>query len=324
MTDANASRDREIFPWTQVHWVFFQKRLQAARLAHAILVGGPPGAGKLALARAMAERLLCRESFEYACGECRSCQLLSGGAHPDFSMLQPDEGKKVIRVDQVRELIGRLDLTTSISARKVALIHPAESMNREAANALLKSLEEPAGDTVLILVSDNPGKLPVTIRSRCQMISVALPEQGEALEWLQASSEQPRAGVRSALLAAGGSPLLARRYLDSPLTEGYTQVQEVLLEVLRHPASVSVYAAQLNDWDPAELWRWLSMCTADWVKKRMLGDSAAGLPLNLALDEKNLLELQQQADINRQLTASSVRADLLLHDWMIKWAELVL
>ena len=142
----------------------------------------------------MVARLLCRENEPAGlCSHCRSCTLLAAGSHPDYFDLQPDEGKQVIKVDQVRALIGKLDLTTSISERKVACIHPAEEMNAAAANALLKSLEEPAGNTVLILVSDNPGRLPVTIRSRCQAISVNQPDSQLVVQtgWRADSDEGP-------------------------------------------------------------------------------------------------------------------------------------
>ena len=137
MTESKVATVSEIYPWLSEHWDFFMSRLNAGRLAHALLIAGAAGNGKLALAAAMVARLLCNEDQPRACGVCRSCKLLAGGAHPDYFELQPEEDSKVIKVDQVRGLIAKLDLTTSISARKVAFIHPAESMNGAAANALL-------------------------------------------------------------------------------------------------------------------------------------------------------------------------------------------
>ena len=135
MTGPEYHHDQPVYPWLREHWQFFQKRLRSERLAHAILIQGPEGAGKLSLATAMAHSLLCHRDLEFACGECRSCQLLSGGAHPEYFQVQLLEKRKEILVKQVRELIGKLDLTTSISSRKVACIHPAEIMNRNAVNA---------------------------------------------------------------------------------------------------------------------------------------------------------------------------------------------
>ena len=313
-----------LYPWLSGHWSFFMRRLESGKLAHALMIEGPSGCGKMALACAMVARLLCREDQSQACGNCRSCKLLAGEAHPDYFDLHPEEGSEVIKVDQVRALIAKLDLTTSISMRKVAYIHPADSMNSAAANALLKSLEEPAGDTVLILVSDNPGRLPVTIRSRCQAITVSQPDNQLARDWLKSSSRKSEDEVSAALQAAGGSPLRAADYLSSPELDAYKQVREGLVTLLGRPAAVSMVSHQLNELNPVDLWRWLSMCTGDVIKSLMTGLPLGWLPSGLQLSDKNLLQLQQKADINRRLSATQVRGDLLLQDWLIRWAEQVI
>lgn len=313
-----------LYPWLDGHWSFFIQRLESDRLPHALIIEGPSGCGKTALAKVMVARLLCREEQAQACGNCRSCKLLEGAAHPDYFELQPEEDSKVIKVDQVRALIGKLDLTTSISMRKVAYLNPADSMNSASANALLKSLEEPAGDTVLILVTDNPGSLPVTIRSRCQAISVTQPDTQLALDWLQSSSGGPKDEVIAALQAAGGSPLRAAHYLSSPELDAYKQVREALVILLGRPATVSMHGHPLNELNPVDLWRWLSICTGDVIKSMMTGVTSSWLPEGVQLDDKTLLQLQRQADINRRLSATQVRGDLLLQDWLIRWAEQVI
>lgn len=313
-----------VYPWLSGHWSFFMQRLTSDRLAHALMIEGAADCGKTSLARAMVERLLCLVEQDQACGSCRSCQLLSGGAHPDFFELVPEEGSEVIKVDQVRGLISRLDLTTSISMRKIAYIHPAENMNAAAANALLKSLEEPVGNAVLILVSNNPARLPVTIRSRCQSIAVNQPDSTVALDWLMDRSGKPRDTVKAALQAAGGSPLRAESYLDSPDLDAYAQVRESLLALLGRPASVSMVNARLSELKAADLWRWLSMCTGEIIKSRMTGELVKDLSMNSKLSDKNLLQLQGQADVNRRLSETPVRGDLLLQEWLIKWAEQIL
>ncbi len=321
MSSPDIVNPAEHYPWLRGHWSFFTQRLEQDRLAHAVMIEGPAACGKLALAHAMVARLLCSEDQPQACGLCRSCKLLEGGAHPDYFELQPEEGSEVIKVDQVRKLIGKLDLTTSISERKVAYIHPAENMNAASANALLKSLEEPAGNTVLILVSNNPGRLPVTIRSRCQTISVSQPDKQIVQQWLKNTTGKPEDEIIAALQAAGGSPLRAASYLDSPELEAYEQVRQGLATLLGRPGSVSLVCSQLDALSPADLWRWLSMCTGDVIKSIMAGLPLNWLPASAKLQGKALLQLQRQADINRQLSATSVRGDLLLQDWLIRWAE---
>ncbi len=312
-----------IYPWLYDHWAFFVKRLEGDRLAHALMLEGPAGYGKMALARAMTAKLLCNTENGPACGHCRSCQLLKGGAHPDYFNLEPEDGSEFIKVDQVRSLIAGLDLTTSISARKVALIHPAECMHSAAANALLKSLEEPTGNTTLVLVSNHAGRLPITIRSRCQRATIHQPDARLVMDWLVKTSGKNQNEVSSALQAAGGSPLRAAQYLDSPELDAYLQVRESLAILLKKPGSVSAINSKLAALDPSDLWRWLSICTGEIVKSVMTGTAPNWLPAQLQLDDATLLQLQRQADTNRQLSATPVRGDLLLQSWLIRWAEQV-
>ena len=311
----------ETYPWLADHWSFFLRRVQERRLAHAMMLEGPAGCGKNALARAMVASLLCTEDETKACGQCHSCKLLKGGAHPDYFEIQPQEEGKAIKVDQVRALIGRLDLTASISQRKVAYIHPADTMNISSANALLKSLEEPAGDTVLILVSDNPGRLPVTIRSRCQSIAVSQPDNEVVLDWLKLNSNSSNDDLTAAIQAAGRSPLRALQYLGSSELEAFAQVRAGLATLLQRPAAVSMVSSGLNELNPVDLWRWLSLCTGDVIKSMMSGNSPGWLADTSKLHNKTLLNLQKQADINRQLSSTPVRGDLLLQDWLIRWAQ---
>jgi len=313
--------NNEIYPWLDSQWSFFLRRLDSDRLAHALLIEGPAGTGKTALAEAMLARLLCREPGDFACGECRSCKLLAGAAHPDFFDLQPEEGSEVIKVDQVRAMIGKLDLTTSISARKVAFIHPAEKMNGAAANALLKSLEEPTGNAVLILVSDDPGRLPVTIRSRCQSMTVNQPDTGIVHDWLLNCTGQSSQRVSEALEAAGGSPLRAAGYLQSDGLDAFDNVRAGLAFVLGKPAAVSQVSSKLGALDPVDLWRWLSICTGEVIKSVLVGRRLDWMPARPGLRADTLLDLQRQADRNRQLAATQVREDLLLQVWLINWAQ---
>lgn len=218
------------------------KRLLARRekLPHALLFSGQRGIGKLELARAFAELLLCERtdgSTEgQACGHCAACNWLAQGNHPDFRMLQPaalddsadDEGAKgegeggkgeggksdsarrkpsaQITIDQVRALDDFLHVGAHRRGVRVILVNPAEAMNRATANALLKSLEEPMPGVLFLLVSSEPARLLPTIRSRCQVVPVARPDAALASAWLRA------AGVDDAerwLALASGAPLRA-------------------------------------------------------------------------------------------------------------------
>jgi len=191
------------------------------RLPHSLLLVGQKGLGKFELARQFAASLLCEEPQVdgRACGKCLPCNWYSQGNHPDFRLLQPDaladegeveDGKKKpsqqITIDQVRALDDFLTVGTHRAGLRIILVNPAEAMNRNTANALLKTLEEPAAGTLFLLVSNEPLRLLPTIRSRCQVVPVAVPQPALA-EQLLAADGLADAGRWLAL--AGGSPGLA-------------------------------------------------------------------------------------------------------------------
>ena len=304
-------------PWLDPVREEFRERLQGNRLAHAILLSGPGGTGKLGLAMDIAAALLCLESSLPSCGKCRSCQLLVSGAHPDFRLLSFEENEKgklrsEIVIDQVRRLISTLQLTTTISKRKVALIHPAESMNKNAANALLKTLEEPPGDAVIVLLSHDPSRLAITIRSRCQNLHVRLPDFSVAQAWLMESGGYEQAEAGQALKAAAGSPIRASQLLPEGGMARYQLVSDTLESTFAGSCEPSGAIATLADVEPEKLWTWFSLGAVDKFRQN-IDDRVLALKLS---------QLQKEADLNRTLLSSPVRKDLLLQDWLIQWSRL--
>ncbi|WP_371325447.1 DNA polymerase III subunit delta' [Dechloromonas sp. ZY10] len=202
------------------------KGLQGRRekLPHALLLVGQRGIGKFALARHFAASLLCEkpQADGRACGQCLACNWFAQGNHPDFRLLQPEalaeegeaddnkESKKKpsqqITIEQIRGLDEFLNVGTHRGGLRVVLVHPTEAMNRNSANALLKTLEEPAPSTLFLMVSSEPNRLLPTIRSRCQAIPVPLPSSALAERLL---SEAGLAEAERWLALAGGAPLLA-------------------------------------------------------------------------------------------------------------------
>jgi DNA polymerase III subunit delta' len=225
-----------LLPWQDVT----AREILAARSRwpHALLITGRRGIGKRSLALHFAQALLCEDprADGAACGRCASCGYVAAGGHPDLRLIEPVErdedgnAKKVdaILVDRIRELIEFAQLTTHRQRAKVVLIAPAEAMNTAAANALLKTLEEPPPATYLLLVSDQWGRLPATIVSRCRVLPAPEPDVGSATAWLAAR------GVKSAALLlaqAGGAPLLALA-LAAPEMQ---REREALLDALAQP-----------------------------------------------------------------------------------------
>src|SRR2546423_10129279 len=158
----------------------------AGRLPEALLLHEAHGAGGDWLARWVARLVLCERAAGAPCGSCAGCRRVIAGQHPDLLMLQPTEDSQQIRIEQVRELAQELALTSHQGGYKVGILSPAEALNRFAANALLKTLEEPPARTLLVLVTTQPSRLPATVLSRCQRLRVRAPARAEAVAWLTA------------------------------------------------------------------------------------------------------------------------------------------
>jgi DNA polymerase III subunit delta' len=209
---------------------------------HALLLHGPAGIGKRVLAMNYARSLLCESprADGLACGACAGCQYVAAGAHPDLRVVEPferdDDGTVAplpdIPIAHVRALIEFTQMTSHRRGAKVALIAPAERMNVSAANALLKTLEEPPAGTYLILVAHQPGRIPATVRSRCLAAPAPMPTSAQSLAWLEA---QGIAAAGSVLAQAGGSPLAA-----SALAEPEVQTERaVWLTAFARPETLS-------------------------------------------------------------------------------------
>ncbi len=206
------------YPWQDSLWRRVLRQWREDRLPHALLLAGPSGLGKRHFAEAMAKSLLCEKTADdgLACGICHSCRLFESGAHPDYSDLGPEAPGKAIRIDEVRRLIEFIGLTRGLGKYKIGLIESAEALNAAAANALLKTLEEPPEGALLLLVSNRPGTLPATVRSRCQALPFSRPAAEKSQSWLEGELEPAQKPLAALLLSrAGGAPLAALELGDA-------------------------------------------------------------------------------------------------------------
>jgi DNA polymerase-3 subunit delta' len=220
------------YPWFANLQAQLDGQYVADKLPHAILLTGETYSGKLIFAIQLAKRFLCDETKALAavtptpCNDCASCHLFEAGTHPDFSHVAPQDSKQ-IKIDQVRGLIAWVATTSQRNGLKVAIVDPAEQMNHQSANALLKCLEEPSGNTFIILVSSRSGSLLPTIRSRCQQYAIGLPERSQALQWLHAALPN-RDDYELLLDIAGGLPLAVTMQLN----DDYLASRKVVVEQL--------------------------------------------------------------------------------------------
>lgn len=245
------------YPWQTKQWRRLSHAAEQDRLAHAVLLSGLEGSGIGQFAQEFARYLLCEAATRAAaCGQCRSCLLFNAGSHPDILFIQPEDDGTQIKVDAVRELIAYLQLSNQYGRHKIAVIDPAEGMNRHAANSLLKTLEEPAASTILILVSYQPGRLPVTLRSRCRKISFNRVDMQLACDWLNEQIGDPEQAA-ALLELAGGAPLKA---LELNETDALHKRQEILADLretsLAHADPVKI-AEKWQKHDALETMTWL-------------------------------------------------------------------
>lgn len=273
---------------------------QRASWPHALLVHGPRGIGKHALALNFAQALLCEtpEPDGMPCGRCPGCHYVVAGQHPDLMRLElleidPVDGTLIatetIGVERVRAVTDFVQLSSHRHRAKVAVIAPADRMNAAAANALLKTLEEPPPGTYLILVADQPGRLPPTIVSRCRMLPAPFPAPAIAHAWLTA---QGIARPDLVLAQVGGAPLAAAARAEPAVQSE----RRAWLDALARPESFSAQglAARIDAGGRDERKRrlgyaleWLIAWTADLARIAAGGEprqnpDAAGALVRLA------------------------------------------
>ncbi|MFT3762775.1 MAG: DNA polymerase III subunit delta' [Pseudoxanthomonas sp.] len=306
-----ASAGNAFSPWQQRAYEQAVAALEAGRLGHGLLVCGPAGLGKRALVDRLALRVLC--GGEPAPGD-RNAQLIAAGTHPDLRVISfvptkaGDKLRTEIVIDQIRELSQQLALTPQYGQAQVAIVDPADAVNRAAWNALLKTLEEPAPGRYLWLLSAEPMRLPATIRSRCQRLEFKLPPRAEALAWLRERG-WPDKSAAEALDAARGHPGLADEWLRG---EGLALRRQVAddLDKLERGQGAPVEVAQR--WAADEHAGLRLRHAADLALAR-----AAGLTDLAAMDK--LAAWFDHANRTRDLLRTTVRGDLAMAELLLAW-----
>ena len=326
------------FPWH--HEALARLLGDRGRLPHALLLHGPAGIGKVEFARALAAGALCESPREgLACGACGSCHWFSQGNHPDFREVLPEaaedegeaepvEGAKaekarsvVIKIEQIRAVADFLALTTHRAGWRVLLVHPAESLHPNAANSLLKTLEEPPQSTLIVLVSDQPARLLATIRSRCRQLALPLPARAAALAWLK---EQGAAEPEAALAAAGGAPLLALE-LAQPEEDA---LRRRLVAELSKPSGADVlqFAGTVDRAAVDRFIYWMHTWVHDLVRVRLAGSARHHVSQGPALQARArsanidlLLRLDRELASARRLAGHPLNPRLLAEHLLMSY-----
>ena len=257
----------ERLPWHRLQWERIEHSIHAGRVPHALLLHGAAGNGKAWFAARLAATLLCRSGAR-PCGECESCRFCAAGSHPDRLDVAIEKDRREIVVDQIRDLIHTVGLTARLGGYKVVTVDHAERMNRHAANTLLKTLEDPPGATVFLLVSSNHALLLATIRSRCQMIGFPVADRGIALGWLRGRVSDPD----RALALARGGPVRAVELASGGLGEVRTGLEGDLDELLAGGDPIAV-AARWKEIGRAAVSMWLTDILSERLRESVAGDA---------------------------------------------------
>ena len=313
-----------IYPWQQQQWQTLQNAVTEKRLPHALLMTGRQGLGKLNFTRSFAHLMLCQEpANNKPCGKCHSCQLFEAGTHPDFTIIEPEEGS-VIKVDQVREMVEKNSLTPHVSSNKIYLFVDADTMNIAASNSLLKTLEEPSPNSLIVLITSRPDLLSATIRSRCQQLKFELPPKQQAEDWLesQAISTDPK----SLLNLAQGAPLTALKIEN----EGQTALSDSVFadfgRVIFGKSDPVKVAGEWQKHDLKLIFNWLTIWVIDVIRLKyndsepMISSAdklKALLKIASAFTLEQLFELYNQQLQTTRLLDKQINKPLLVESFLV-------
>lgn len=291
-------------PWLKACHQQVQVLKKTKRLSHALLITGADGVGQEKLAREMVKDLMCEKNDQgAACGACHSCELMRGESHPDYYVLDGEAG--TIKVDQIRQLISKINQKPQVGNNKVVLITHAQAMNINASNAVLKALEEPADQTYFLLTSSQSTSLMPTIRSRCLLVNVPTPSQKEVEAWLLT---QPDGDTLSSLFWLTTQPFRLLSIEKQQKTGIYTALPASVQNLMQGAVSVEEVLKGVSSSNITDYCNGLAA-----VLHQCLCHSA-GSPLHPALSELYPLIMQRmgiQQLMTRYQALQRLKSDLL-------------
>jgi len=319
MTSPIESLSTRLLPWLEPALAQFATAHGRGQLGHAWLISGPEGVGKINLGLAVANRLLGARTPPAKLDADTALTALGArhspmDRHPDLHWLYPEEDKETISVEQVRDLIDSFALTSHRGRGKVVIVEPAEALTAAAANALLKTLEEPSPNSYLLLLSHQPGRLVATIRSRCQHLKLTAPAADVVAGWL----DVPAAAVVEAARAVGAAPLRIAAALRGGDSNIFKELHDDLTGVCEDRADPVAVA---HTWakDHAEL-------SLSWLKRRLheelrvrsgAGPTEVTVPAGAALHNawrnvptRTLFDQYQRAEQLHNLLGSGLNVEL--------------
>lgn len=314
-----------MYPWLIPDWHALSQTAQSGRLGHAWLLLGDPGLGKEQLAERLARLHLCQQSDRgEPCGRCHSCQLFDKGNHPDLGTISRDS--KTIGVEAIREICTRLQGSAQLGRGKVVIIPDAERMTESAANALLKTLEEPAGDSLLLLIASQVSRLLPTILSRCHKHVCQLPTEGATVRWL---AEQGHQATLAQVRICQGAPLRVLEYIEQQQDGTRRELLEQFVALSQSPVKATALCSLLGQETQVRL-HWLQLFLCDALKTQAgCGHQQLAMPDLAALSQlfaeqhssEKLLEAEQQLVALKAACQPGQLSNPTIHlmNWLSRW-----
>lgn len=293
------------YPWQQEQWQRLQHARQAKRLPHALLFAGLAGTGKVEFAQHFAQALLCQQiqAQGYACNTCHACRLIETRAHPNVLWIEPEKEGQAIKVDQIRNVSEFVNQSSLQGEHRIVIINPASDMNTNAANALLKTLEEPSAGAMLILICDQLSALPATVLSRCQHIHFACPPSEQVKPWLTNQIEDKTIDIELLLRLANGAPLAAIELFKNDILP----LRQSLYQLLSQPQLDPIKASNsLQDLDVLQFLDFMLLWIMDILR------------LQLGANTNELTNIDYQQPLNHLKTTTQVTANTRLMDYLQK------
>ncbi|MFT5520028.1 MAG: DNA polymerase-3 subunit delta' [Enterobacterales bacterium] len=321
----------QLYPWLNSYWQQIQSLKSQSRLPHALMLRGDKGLGIDSLAMEIGKSMLCKNPTVegFACGNCSDCKLIAASTHPDLHNITIAEDKKLIVVDQIRSLVSVCIERPHQGGYRVAIITPCNAMNAAAANALLKTLEEPGDDTLIILVANTTNTLPATVRSRCQLMAIYSPAEEVALNYLLEHSTENKDNSLLALRLSNHAPLQALTLFSSKQLETRKNLLASMESAVKGLLDPTKLVASINKFDFAMSIDWMYSLALDAQK---LSHSIAISQL-INFDQEHLLEklshcntqklnnwIDKLTEARRLLaTTSNINPQLIVEDLMFRW-----
>ncbi|MCS4269908.1 MULTISPECIES: DNA polymerase III subunit delta' [Raoultella] len=316
------------YPWLRPPFEQLVTSYQAGRGHHALLLQALPGMGGDALLYALCRYLMCRQPEGHkSCGHCHSCQLMQAGTHPDYYTLVPEKGKSALGIDAVREVNEKLYERSRLGGAKVVWISDAALLTDAAANALLKTLEEPPENTWFFLACQEPARLLATLRSRCRLYHLAPPAESYGLAWLEREVTLEQNALLAALRLSANAPAAALELLEESRWAARQQLIQTLANALTGGDWLTLLPI-LNHEQAAVRLHWLASLLLD-AQKRQQGISLLSNPdawtlinqLAQALPASRLQAITQDVSACREqlLSVVGVNRELLLTERLLRW-----